>query len=284
MKRFRLLTLLVSSFLYSEKYIMDLKALILVICAFNFYAESSEIVPFVVNGTDATIEEFPFLASLQYNRTHFCGSTIINEWWILTAAHCVFKLQIELFRVLVESTYLDNSNPNLVQVDYWLIHDGYDASDYYIHDVAVVKLKEPLNIKLFDWKVKFATKSAYYPTGTPAVLAGWGTNGTVGSRQNTLQKVNLQVYTARDCDALHAGIVRSTNICGGVEGGWQGQCIGDSGGPLLVNGVQVGIVSWSVKTCTTPPYPGVYTSVGHYIDWIEDKIGLKFSLNNFIVG
>ncbi|KAL7029927.1 hypothetical protein ACKWTF_006429 [Chironomus riparius] len=207
---------------------MDLKTLILVLCVFNFYAESNEIVPFIINGTDATIEEFPFMASLQYNRSHACGSTIINEWWILTAAHCVFYNPPEMLSVLVESTFLDTNHPNEVQVDFWLVHEGYNASDYFIHDVAVVKLKEPLKIKLFNWKVKLAMKGAYYKTGTPAVLAGWGRNASdwlsEGSVQNTLQKVNLQVYTASDCDALHDGIVRSTNICGGVEAGWQGQC------------------------------------------------------------
>lgn len=77
-----------------------------------------------------------------------------------------------MLSVLVESTYLDNNNANVVQVDFWLVHEGYNASDYFIHDVAVVKLKEPLKIKLFDWKVKFAMKGAYYKTGTAAVLAG----------------------------------------------------------------------------------------------------------------
>ena len=77
-----------------------------------------------------------------------------------------------MLSVLVESTYLNTNHPNVVQVDFWLVHEGYNASDYFIHDVAVVKLKEPLKIKLFDWKVKFAMKGAYYNTGTPAVLAG----------------------------------------------------------------------------------------------------------------
>jgi hypothetical protein len=84
----------------------------------------------------------------------------------------VFYNPPEMLSVLVESTYLDISNPNVVQVDFWLVHEGYNASDYFIHDVAVVKLKEPLKIKLFDWKVKFAMKGSYYPTGTRAVLAG----------------------------------------------------------------------------------------------------------------
>lgn len=42
-----------------------------------------------------------------------------------------------------------------------------------------------------------------------------------------------------------------------------------SGGPLLVNGIEVGIVSWSVKPCAVAPYPGVYTQVSYYREWIR---------------
>lgn len=54
------------------------------------------------------------------------------------------------------------------------------------------------------------------------------------------------------------------------------------GGPLLVNGVQVGIVSWSVKPCGVPPFPGVFTEVSRYIDWIENNTGIEFLLNTFV--
>jgi len=47
---------------------------------------------------------------------------------------------------------------------------------------------------------------------------------------------------------------------------------GDSGGPLFVDGQQVGIVSWSYKPCTVAPYPGVYTEVAWYVDWINSYI------------
>lgn len=47
---------------------------------------------------------------------------------------------------------------------------------------------------------------------------------------------------------------------------------------MLVNDVQVGIVSWSVKPCGVPPYPGVFTSVSHYIPWITNRTGIDFRL------
>lgn len=48
---------------------------------------------------------------------------------------------------------------------------------------------------------------------------------------------------------------------------------GDSGGPLTVDGVQVGIVSWSKKPCGSAPYPGVFTQVSFYRDWIRKYTG-----------
>ena len=49
-----------------------------------------------------------------------------------------------------------------------------------------------------------------------------------------------------------------------------------------MRGVQVGIVSWSVKPCTTPPYPGVYAAVAHFTDWIEETLGFNMGLNVFL--
>lgn len=50
-----------------------------------------EINPTIVNGTDARIEEFPFIVSLQYSTSesqsyHFCGGSILNKFWVLTVS------------------------------------------------------------------------------------------------------------------------------------------------------------------------------------------------------
>lgn len=44
----------------------------------------------IVGGYDAENGEFPYQVSLQ-TKKHFCGGSILNEKWILTAAHCVHR-------------------------------------------------------------------------------------------------------------------------------------------------------------------------------------------------
>jgi len=42
----------------------------------------------------------------------------------------------------------------------------------------------------------------------------------------------------------------------------------DSGGPLVQDGKQIGIISWGFE-CGSDIYPGVYVQVSNYIDWIN---------------
>jgi len=43
----------------------------------------------VVGGVEAMPHSWPWQVSLQSSRGHFCGGSIINEQWVLSAAHCV---------------------------------------------------------------------------------------------------------------------------------------------------------------------------------------------------
>ena len=61
------------------------------------------------------------------------------------------------------------------------------------------------------------------------------------------------------------------------------ECNGDSGGPLLVNNVMVGIVSWALKPCAVAPYPGVYTDVASFVPWLVEKTGIKILTETFLL-
>lgn len=63
--------------------------------------------------------------------------------------------------------------------------------------------------------------------------------------------------------------VTTNMICAGLfETGGVGSCDHDTGGPLVVDGILVGITSWSYG-CARPKFPSVFTKVSMYRSWID---------------
>lgn len=88
---------------------------------------------------------------------------------------------------------------------------------------------------------------------------------TFGSLQRQLQKVSLNTVDRQTCGGLLNSIVHRSNLCAGDI--HKGQCSGDSGGPLLFDNTQIGIVSWSLKPCASKP--AVFTNLSYYMQWIK---------------
>lgn len=44
---------------------------------------------YIIGGTSAAKGEFRYHVSIQLNGSHFCGGSLLNFFWILTAASCV---------------------------------------------------------------------------------------------------------------------------------------------------------------------------------------------------
>lgn len=163
---------------------------------------------------------------------------------------------VDNYSVQFATTIISRSGTYIVRVASLHPHDGYLPSNQYINDIGVAKMREAMKNPLYDYLVRLPVAGAFYRTGLPATLIGWGWNQTDGVTMTHLQKVDLQVVESRDCDKIHNSTVHFSNICAGVPEGGRGQCSGDSGGPLLVDGIQVGVVSWSVKPCGVALYPG----------------------------
>ena len=73
-------------------------------------------------------------------------------------------------------------------------------------------------------------------------------------------------------------------ICAGYWVGKTDTCVGDSGGPLVCIDSELqphvaGIISWG-KGCGNAQHPGVYTRVGHYMDWIRESMSSTNPPNN----
>lgn len=45
----------------------------------------------IVGGEPTFIEEFPYQASMLYSSSHRCGAVVVNEEYVVTAAHCTYR-------------------------------------------------------------------------------------------------------------------------------------------------------------------------------------------------
>ena len=104
-----------------------------------------------------------------------------------------------------------------------------------------------------------------------ATLTGWGTTTMYGDRPEILQKVNFPILPQWDCQLRYKGKNLTDNVfCAGRA--MRSGCHGDSGGPVVYNGLQIGIVSGGAN-CQRPDYSGIYVNVYRFRDWIHENSG-----------
>lgn len=89
-----------------------------------------------------------------------------------------------------------------------------------------------------------------------------------------LQIVTVPYVSEEVCKKSHSDrLISPYMFCAGKMSGGEGPCNGDSGGPVVSNGIQYGIVSWSFG-CALPNYPSVFAKVSAIRDWIKDISGV----------
>ncbi|CAG7731808.1 unnamed protein product, partial [Allacma fusca] len=69
-------------------------------------------------------------------------------------------------------------------------------------------------------------------------------------------------------------LIYDSMICAGHPEGGKDACQGDSGGPLNHEGKMVGITSWGYG-CAQAAYPGVYTEVSYFTEWVQSTISAE---------
>nr|CAD7411373.1 unnamed protein product [Timema cristinae] len=245
----------------------------------------------IVGGEATNPGEFPWLVSITRRGGHFCGGTLLNKRWVLTAAHCMcsgpVQLPAELIRVTVgEHDLSSGENPaaHEVRVRKMLLHPEYKCTRF-LNDIALLELDSEVTWSEAVWPACLPNGFSSY-SNKEATAAGWGwlqESSSKGGRADVLQKVKVQVVDNDKCREWYQSEgkkikIHDSQMCAGDETGGRDSCWADSGGPLMVGeGDQVmvvGIISTGIG-CARPRLPGLYTRISDFILWIEEHVNKR---------
>jgi len=239
----------------------------------------------IIGGRPINPHQFKFVAALltedyQGRVRQFCGGSVIDEYHILTAAHCVASYtedDVRRLRVQLGVHNIKNTpGKSTHKVDRIIRHIDFSQRTL-DNDVAILTLNTPAPIYTNkNVKPVCMLTGSDLLEGRQAIVSGWGSLKFGTSKfPSELYSVDVKVWNNPRCNSNYGpqapgGITRRM-LCASKPG--KDSCQGDSGGALFTcrnndDCTQIGIVSWGIG-CAQAQYPGVYTRVTEMIDWIQ---------------
>ena len=227
----------------------------------------------VVGGLDATPGQFPWQAGLVQPRgtRTFCGGSVINRRYVLTAAHCTVgstasQIQVMLGDLRIGATDVGEQRYTVERItqhpQYRSVAGGWDFS--------LLKLSRDIIFTNTISPVCLPTAGQTY-AGATAIASGYGRVGANQPQATTLQHVELPVWSQSSCAKVWSFINNSHICAGGFPTGGRSVCQGDSGGPLVteVSGKfrLIGVVSFG-RPCAFADVPDGFGRVTEALTWI----------------
>ncbi|XP_039970554.1 serine protease 7 [Bactrocera tryoni] len=254
----------------------------------------------IYGGSDADLYEFPWMVLLEYNRrsggvSTSCAGSLINNRYVLTAAHCVkgaiekqigqlVGVRLGEYDITKQTDCNDYScAPAAIRVgiEETIPHAQYrDDSPNKENDIALIRLDQDIrfsdSIRPICLPSAVAQERSTPASGTQYTVAGWGR--TLRSPKSAVkQKLQVPLVDLSQCQRKYRERkvnVVSTQLCAGGHYA-EDSCEGDSGGPLMRfrNDAWVleGIVSFGYK-CGLSGWPAVHTRVANYDNWIRSNL------------
>lgn len=260
----------------------------------------------VVSGHRNLDGEWPWLVSLHYlppidfteasGYKHICGASLITDDWLLTAAHCFSNDTLpgletvsnwELHLGVNDLATVTGPGAQTRGVEGFVRHPRYDRySDTPTnYDIALIKLSRPVTFTASVSPICLENEN-FTVSRENCAVSGWGKptyNGTGTRYGHTAPKT---LMSQADCNATYDRLdekhpfkkfvnIAPDVMCAEVGPNGEDSCLGDSGSPLMCeeNGrwFQVGVVAAGYE-CGHAHFPGIYSRVAYFTDWIRDTM------------
>ncbi|KAM7111193.1 coagulation factor X [Molossus nigricans] len=235
----------------------------------------------IVGGRDCREGECPWQALLiKENNEGFCGGTILNEFHVLTAAHCLLQAQRFKVRVGDRNTEQEDGNEMVHEVEMIIRHNKFDKATYDC-DIAVLKLKTPIKFRMNVAPACLPQKDwaeSTLMTQRSGIISGFGRTHEKGRPSVTLKMLEVPYVDRNTCKLSTSLTITSNMFCAGYDAKPEDACQGDSGGPHVTRfkGTHfvTGIVSWG-EGCAQKGKFGIYTKVTNFLKWINKSMKTK---------
>lgn len=247
----------------------------------------------VVGGSRAERGSWPWMAVVFVRKNNGdleadCGGALVTNQHVITAAHCVVTgrraQNMDPSRLLVRLGAYNISVPNEreavdVEVEAVRRHARFESRTYK-NDIAVLKLKRPVTFSKTISPVCLPYDSLVGEdiTQKSVIVIGYGTTAFNGNSSDVLMQALFYIQDQEICKKAYERelVISNVYLCAGMMDGSKDACQGDSGGPLLTVGKNnsyylIGIVSFG-RQCAQPNYPGVYTRVTEFLDWLTRNL------------
>lgn len=226
------------------------------------------------------------------NSLHY-GGTVITERWILTSAHAARSPNCESIEIY-PSTWKPGDTTT-IRAELCEPHPLHRFNAYYFHNIGLLKSNENLQSPDFATK-NLPPEGIHNCPGNLALIFGWGTDES-GVEPGVLQWAPVKIESWKKCneefrradnrkESAPSVVIPKTSFCtNGTDNKGAGTCIGDSGGPITVNSVLVGVIDEGLGNDVGRCSPlSVHTSIADYLPWIYSVIEPEKDTSDIIVG